>query len=373
MLFLPHPGVLRTLLLAALVAVSIAPARAAIDCWIDAEHPRTGDNLAVSDPRVAGLRRTLHDINALLHRQGELHALPRTRLRSSWQLGGQWQEPARAANFLLRDHRESTWTPGGCGVIAGADRLGPRASVVVRVNAPQAFFESPAPDVQDDQLQAWREVPATGDVRGRTLYGGHMLVFTSNGRLPWVPVTTGEYLDFTERDLSRQLEEARRVRAQALQAAQPAEQEAMLARVAEGLRKVDPAQAENMMAEIRANTARAHAAAAARGRSAGGTEGELPQEAMLRRLRAWRAGLPPQALTAQARLGLNGLQPPGFPPERFAPLVKPDPAFPWDRQAPLKAQMLMVSVRGGVEFEAGMQAVLQGLDLEGFDKLVRGR
>ncbi|HSV48076.1 MAG TPA: hypothetical protein VLJ58_19965 [Ramlibacter sp.] len=372
---LPRPSARRALLLAAVAATAVAtaPAHAQIDCWIDAEHPRTADNLAVADARVAALRRTMHEVNALLHRQSELHALPRTRLRSSWQLGGQWQEPARPAGFLLRDHRESVWTPGGCGVIAGADRLEPKAGVVVRVNVPHAFFDTAAPELKDEQLQAWREVPATGAVRGHTLYGGHMLVFTASGRLPWVPVTTEEYLDFTERDLGRQLQDARRSRAEAQRAAQPAEQEAMLERVAEGLRKVDPAQAEKMIAEIRANNARANAAAAARGRPPGGPEGELPQEAMLRKLRAWRAGLSPQALNAQARLGLNGLQPADVPAERFALLAKPDPAFAWDRQAPLKAQMIMVSVRGNGEFEAGMRAVLQGLDVEGFERLVRAR
>ena len=67
------------------------------------------------------------------------------------------------------------------------------AAIVVQINAPTAFFESPHAELRDEQLQAWREVPATGQVQGVTLYGGRQLVFTRGGRLPWVPVTTAEY------------------------------------------------------------------------------------------------------------------------------------------------------------------------------------
>ena len=73
-------------------ATSATRATAQIDCWMDAEHPQTADSLPVTDARVAPLRRALHELNAILHRQPELHALPRTRLRSSWQIGGQSQE-----------------------------------------------------------------------------------------------------------------------------------------------------------------------------------------------------------------------------------------------------------------------------------------
>ena len=359
--------------LAAVVLLALPqPARAAIDCWMDAEHPKTGDGLAVSDARVAPMRSALHELNAALHRQAELHALPRTRLRSSWQIGGQWTAPARAASFLLRDHRESMWA-SGCSVIAGADRLGPRASVVVTVNAPEVFFETAAPELADEQLRAWREMPATGSVQGRTLYGGRMLVFTRDGRLPWVPVSTAEYIDFTLRDLGRKAEEERASRA-ALPATPQAREEAdeaQLRKVVEAMRKVDPAGAERMAVELRAQqaAARAHAEAMAKRRAARGLD-DNPLQTMITRVQAWRDSLTPQQLAAQARLGLNGLHPGDVPPERFAPLVKPDPAYPWDTRQPARPQLLMVSVLGGGEFEEPMQRVLQTLDLNALQALV---
>jgi hypothetical protein len=164
------------------MAAASAPALAQADCWIDAEHPRTADMKPVADPAVAPLRRTLHAVNALLHARPELQALPRTRLRSSWQIGGQGDAPARPAHFLLRDHRETVWLAGRCGVIAGADRIGPLASVVASVNAPHVFFESDVPELNDDRLVAWRELPVTGSLRGRPEFGGQTLVFTRHGR-----------------------------------------------------------------------------------------------------------------------------------------------------------------------------------------------
>lgn len=352
-----------------------APALAQIDCWIDAEHPKTADLRAVSDASVASMRRTLHALNALLHARPELHALPRTRLRSSWQIGGQWDAPARPAHFLLRDHRESMWVRGRCDVIAGADRIGPLATIVASVNAPHAFFESEVPELKDDRFAAWRELPVTGTLRGRPVFGGHMLVFTRNGRLPWVPVTTAEYLDFTERDLQRKLDEARSHEASARAAASPAAQQEMLERVAEGLRRTDPANAERLIAEIRAQQAQASAGAAAaeaRRRSRAGAD-EAPGEAMLRRVRVWRAGLGAEQLAAQARLGVNGLHPSDVPLERYPPLAKPDPAFPWDRANPAQAQMIKLEVRGGERFEQPMQRAMEALDLDAIEALVRTR
>lgn len=360
-------------LVAGVLAAALSPVHAAIDCWMDAEHPQTSDQLRVTDARAAPTRDAVRRLNALLHAMQALHALPRTRLRSSWQIAGQWNEPARAANFLLRDHRESMWV-GRCDVHKGADRLSPRISVVALFNAPARFFETAAPEIKDDQLQAWREVLPSGSVKGHTLYGGHMLVFTRSGKLPWVPVSTAEYLDFTERDLSRRLQEVQASEAAVRQAMLPAEQEAMIERVVEGFRKANGAQADKLAAELRAQYADAHKAAQAREarRLAHPTLDHNPYQTMLGKVRAYRASLSPGELSAPARLGVTGLHPADQPIERQPGLVKPDPSFAWDRQAPASAQMLMVSVRGGQEFEGPMQEVLHALDVDALQALVQG-
>lgn len=362
--------------LSAAVLVSLPPpAAAAIDCWVDAEHPRTGDQRAVTDPAAAPVRQALQQVNAVLHAQREMHELPRTRLRSSWQVGGQWNEPARAGNLLVRDHRESMWLPGRCDLHPQADRLGPMASVVVAVNAPNSFFVSNVPELSDEQLQAWRELPATGQINGYTLYGGHQLVFTRGGRLPWVPVSTAEYIAFTLRDLQRSQQAEAQTRAGLPPAgdlaAREAYDEAQVQKVAAGMRKVDPAGAERMAAELRAQFRQAREAEARtqRRKAAAGFDAN-PLQTMSDRVLAWRDSLTPQQLAAPALLGLNGLHDATVPLDRYPRLVKPDPHFPWDRQHPARPQMLKVSVMGGGDFAEPMQRVLQRLDLKALQALV---
>lgn len=358
-----------------LLVVLPEPAAAAIDCWMDAEHRTTADQRAVADPVVAPMRRALQQVNALLHAQRELHELPRTRLRSSWQIGGHWSEPARSGSFLLRDHRESMWTPGRCDVDPRADRLGPMAAIVVAINAPTAFFESPHAELRDDQLQAWREVPATGRVNGYTLYGGRQLVFTRDGRLPWIPVTTAEYLDFTLRDLQRRQQDETKSRgglpAQGDMAARETFDEAQVKKVVDGMRKVDPAAADKMATELRAQfrAAREAEARSARRRAAAGADAN-PLQTMRHRVETYRDSLSPQQLAAPALLGLNGLHDTSVPTDRYARLVRPDPDFPWDRAHPSRPQMLKVSIDGGDVFAEPMQRVLKTLDMKGFQALV---
>lgn len=359
-----------------LVLVAVPrPAAAAIDCWVDAEHAMTADQRPVTDPVVAPMRQTLQKVNAVLHGQRELHDLPRTRLRSSWQVGGQWDAPARSGSLLVRDHRESMWLPGRCDVNPKADRLGPMASVVVAINAPTSFFESAHAELRDEQLQAWRELPATGQLNGYTLYGGRQLVFTRGGRLPWVAVTTAEYLDFTLRDLKRRVQENGSARAglpaEGDTAAREAFDEAQVRKVVAGLRQVDPAAAEKMATELRAQlrATREADARTARRKAAAGVDTD-PLQTMIRRVEAWRASLSPQQLAAPALLGLNGLHEDGVPLDRYPRLVKPDPDFPWDRSHPGRPQMLKVAVDGGDVFTEPMQRVLQRLDLKALQALV---
>ena len=351
------------------------PAAAAIDCWVDAEHPVTGDQRPVNDPAVAPVRQALHTVNAVLHAQRELHELPRTRLRSSWQVGGLWDGPARSGHLLVRDHRESMWLRDRCDVNPQADRLGPMAAVVVAINAPTSFFESEHAELRDDQLQAWRELPATGQLNGYTLYGGRQLVFTRGGRLPWVAVTTAEYVDFTLRELQRRAEDEAKARAGLPRARRHGRARGLRRRPgAEGggaMRRVDPAAAEKMGVELRAQqrASREADARAARRRVAAGVDTN-PVQTMIRRVISWRASLSPQQLAAPALLGLNGLHDDGVPLDRYPRLVKPDPNFPWDRSHPGRPQMLKITIDGGDLFAAPMQRVLQRLDLKALQALV---
>lgn len=325
-----HPCFVYAPLLALLLALGSPAARAM--CWIDAEHPRTADLLSVSDPRVAPLRQLARHINALLKAQPELQSLPESRMRSRWQIGTAVGVPARTLWFQARDHRREMWV-GDCGVLEGADRLPARASVVVQVNATSDLFNGP-PEIDEREpqgLRAWREPTVVGQVGGRPLYFGWQLVFTASGRPPWMPVTQAEYLDHVERELGRQQAEIDRTR-----------QEAM-ARLA---------------------------------RSAGAPgAGALPPPSdyvprQLATVRAFRAGLSPEALAGPARLGWTG-QHPDVPAERWPRLVKLDPAFPWNRNDPLRVQLVVLKVQGAPPHDQAMQRLLHGLDLAAFDAMLQ--
>ena len=303
------PHLTRRRALAGLLAAgasALRPAHAAAPlCWIDDEHPRTADQLAVTDARVAATRRIAHRINALLKANAAMQALPETRLRSRWQIGGLFSLPARPLWLQARDHRPSMWV-GSCSVLDAADRLPPRASVVVQVNTTTDLFDGPR-EIYDEQLTAWREPPVTGQVDGRPLTFGRQLVLTTTGRPPWVPVPQASYLDFVEREFDRQQ--------------------------------------------------------AANGASAYWTQ----QRATVR---AFRARLTPAELAGPARLGWTG-QHPDVPLERWPRLVMIDPAFPWDRRDPQRAQIIRIVVQGREAWEEPMQRVLQTLDLAAFEALMQ--
>lgn len=198
---------------------------------------------------------------------------------------------------------------GECGVLEGADRLPARASVVVQVNGTSDLFNGP-PEIDDEGLRAWREPTVVAQVQGRPLYFGWQLVLTPSGRPPWVPVSNAEFLDFAAREIARQ--------------------------------------------------------------QAGGG-GPTPywqqqREALARH----RATLDAAALAAPARAGWVW-QHPGVPAERWPLLVKLDPAFPWDRARPQRAQIITLKIQGADAQAATMQRVLNTIDLAAFESMLQAR
>ncbi len=293
--------------LVAACAVGLVNLSAHALCWIDAEHPKAADNTPTTDARVATSRQLAQRIHAIVKGNAAMQSLQGTRVRSRWQIGHGAGVPARSIWYQARDHRQPMWV-GECGVLEGADRWPPRASVIVHVNHVNDLFNGP-PELDDESLRAWREPPVVGQAQGRALYFGWQLVFTPTGRPPWVPVSTAEFLDFASREIMRQ-----------------------------------------------------HAAN-------GGGAFWVAQRAALER---HRAGLTADALAAQARNAWVW-QHPDVPAERYPLLVKLDPAFPWDRSNPQRAQIVALSIMGSEEHAQTMQRVLQTLDFAAFEALVRPR
>ena len=184
------------------LAMFLAAGAAQALCWIDAEHPKAADNIPTSDPRVATSRQVAQRIHAIIKGNAAMQSMQDTRVRSRWQIGHGAGVPARSIWYQARDHGKSMWV-GECGLHENADRLPPKASVVVQVNSTNDLFNS-QPEINDEGLRAWREPSVVGQAQGRPLYFGWQIVLTQTGRTPWVPVTTAEFLDSASREIERQ-------------------------------------------------------------------------------------------------------------------------------------------------------------------------
>jgi hypothetical protein len=188
------------LLVAALAP--IADAHAA--CWIERERLTTADQLPVADRRVAGIREAAQAMNGILKRNSALQGLPEVRLRSTWQVVGHPRSMPMPYGFhlILWAHPKRVWGPGACDVIPQADRIDPNAAIVVQANSARSTLKQQDSYVHDELIEAFIQPEQIGTIGDYPVYRGQMIVLTFDGRVPWVPVTTEEYLAFEERRLT---------------------------------------------------------------------------------------------------------------------------------------------------------------------------
>ena len=352
------------LLLATLAPV--APARAA--CWIERERPATADQLPIADPRVGGARAAARAMNFILKRHSGLQALPEVRLRSTWQITGHPRStPWTPYGFhlILWAHPKDVWGPGECTVIPQADRVDPRAAIVVQANTVHSTLTQLNSAVRDEEIEAFVQPEQIGNIGPRPVYRGQMIVLTFDGRLPWVPVTTEEYLAFEERRLTKEVAEVDRNIAETNAKAGKYD-ESGPRQVYETMKKTDPAEAEKFWAMIQGLKAQAAKDAAAKRPPI-----VNPQVKQLEELRALRASLTPAQLLAQAREGYTS-KAPIRPVETLPRLVKMDPAFPWDRANPNRIRMMEIHFSGaGPPYDAMMRQVVETLDWSAVEALMR--
>jgi hypothetical protein len=122
-------------LVAWLAVATLAPVtNATAACWIERERPTTADQLPIADARVAGARAAAKAMNAILKGNAALQGLPEVRLRSTWQVTGHPRNTPWSpygVHLILWAHPKSVWGPGQCDVIPQADRVDPRAAIVI--------------------------------------------------------------------------------------------------------------------------------------------------------------------------------------------------------------------------------------------------
>lgn len=234
------------------------------DCWVAPAASATAGPRAALLERTAGLLRRDPALNAIQGVRYELH-----------RHAGVAQHPgapgtAAAAVWL---HAPKAWQ-GPCGLHSWAGRVYP-ASLSVLFNDLAAAMNDAGP--ADADLQATLAPRETARVGGYPVYEGRMLVITPEGLPPFVPVTTGQWLDAWQRHLDAA---AAQTRAE-LGELTAGDWAAAIAQV----EQQDPAAA----IELRRSLAEAQRLAAA-----ADPTGERAA------LRAWRASLSPAAMAAPA-------------------------------------------------------------------------
>jgi hypothetical protein len=354
-----------------LLVVTLAPlAHAQGACWIERERPTTADQLPVSDARVAGMRTAARTMNDILERNPALQGLPDVRLRSTWQVVGHPRStPWMPYGFhlVLWAHPRQVWGAGNCDVTPQADRVDPHAAVVVQTNSVRSTLTQQNSYVRDEQIEAFIEPEQVGKVGRYPVYRGQWIVLTFDGRAPWVPVTTEEYLAFEERRLTQAVAEADHNIAEAHANAGKYDDSGPR-QVYEAMKKTNPAEAEKfwaMIQDVKAQAVKDAAAAAATPPIENAWVKQLDD------LRALRASLTPAQLRAQAREGYASKSP-IRPVDTLPRLVKMDPAFPWERANPNRIRMMEIHFSGaGSPYDAMMRQAAETFDWGAIEALMR--
>jgi hypothetical protein len=356
---LAHRAAAVSVLWCLVCALAVASAPAGAICWIDREEATTADGFPTTSARVAGMRAAALTINRLLKANPALSALPDVRLRSSWRITG---HPDRSNDpyglrFELRAYSRDFWS-GECDLLPHADQAEPVAVILINLNSVDSTLTQQVTSVRDDELRAFVEPERLGEIGEQSPYGGQWIVLTSDGRVPWVPVTMAEYLDFEERRLVQAEAETRAKNDKAWNTAELLDADG-IRDTYEGVRQIDPAEAEKLRAMMEDTRRRVESAAQVNEHT--GTLAEL---------RALRASLSPDELAGQAREGYISRTPPA-PIETLPRLVKLDPGMPWDRN-PNRILMMEIHFSGrGAPYDTAMREVAATLDWAALRSLMR--
>jgi hypothetical protein len=291
----------------------------ALDCWVptlDATQP------AHKKMPLPNLRALVAAGEQMVRDNPHFKAMPRPiRIRARYAVGPSY------VNLNVDASQPIVWK-GTCDLLPQALDCCVDGGINIMVNTPESVLYRVHSDVKD--VNFFRQPKETGRVGGWPSYEDKVLM-SVGGRLPWLPVTIGEYIDYEER---REREKRAEVLARRpkLYGVDPAK----VQKTYEKMKKSHPAEAEQYLADMKAQMPaleEQHRKRAERG-------DQLAAEKLTRILQA-RASFTPEQLAAPMYYGSGPLNiaRPGDP-QAYA-LVKPDPDFP-DRSDPDRVQLITV-------------------------------
>jgi len=193
------------------------------------------------------------------------------------------------------------WNTKGCGLIPQADRINAaHAYLKVLFNWPgEGASYTEKTYTTEDGTEAFYEPVPEGTIAGFPYYKGlynNFILLTYNNKVPWVPVTIGEYLDREEGRIMKGIKEYNNRMAREKQ---PDPDDAKIQRSYEEFKKTNHKFAEEYlknMEQLKATQSRLKPQIEAQNKKAG----EYLQKE-LQDLKTYRAGLGPVRLKEQAR------------------------------------------------------------------------
>jgi hypothetical protein len=291
----------------------------ALDCWVptlDTTQP------AYRRMPLPNLRAVVAAGEQMVRDNPHFKAMPRPiRIRAHYAVGPSY------GSLNVRASQPSVWK-GTCDLHSRALDCCADGGINIMVNAPESALH--AVYANDDELKIFRQPKATGMVAGWPSYEDRVLM-SVGGRLPWLPVTIGEFIDFQERR-----ERAKQAEALARRPKVYGVDPAIVQRTYEKMKKSHPAEAEKYLVDMNAQLP----ALQEQHRKRAERDDQLAAE-RLAKIQQTRASFTPQQLASQAYHGSGPLNIARPDDSRAYGLVKPDPEFP-DRRDPDRVQLITV-------------------------------
>jgi len=373
---------------AAFHLVALPAHAAAQPCWRPIDT--SGADASLERAEYAELRRAVGAIEQLMLENPPLRDMPDTRGRIWRSSGGAPTEPRpHAAAVYAGRYWRPAWVAGPCGIHAQSERI--PASHALRVSAwindyefilrtalslrgrPSIFYQ---PQVLGSfgRFRFYGYANASGNAYHRETvrpsYSGFLLM-TADGRLPWIPVSAGEYLDLMEERTLRYQQDLARQQPPAVTDEQIDRQ---VHATYESLRQVDAAAAEQFLVSMQKQLAKQRDPDSRMNRrmARGAASGERAEA-----LRASQFAFARQQLgAALASQAYTGKGPAGFPADLATaadkgaiPLVKIDPSF-WHRTDRGRVQIILFEFGGRASPEV-IEDTLRSMELERAAALLR--
>lgn len=349
--------------LLALAALAPTVATAQLDCVV----PTREEGYEAGRPGAEALRRVARAAAAITQKNAVFMAGNKpVRVRTSISYHGlDWL----SVSVITTAYNQKAWLRDGCQVSPNADRGGGLSDgqIAIYINDPGAMLGG---QLGDAELRASFAPLQRGSVAGYPVYlaGGNeqspRVLLSNDGYRPWVPVTVAEVLRWQEREIARREADY----AKGSPAANGLD-ERKIDEMYRSMKRIDPAAAEKMRADLLATQQKVRASAAKN--DAAATQAMTKRRAAFD---AYRASLSPEQLAAPGTMSAATTREGALRADDPAgrPLARIDPTFAQRDPKRLHAIVVSVAPQPTTDPEhAWQQSSYEALDFAALAALLR--